>query len=117
MLPTKRKKTMRGRKRPEMTNITHCPYTGIKKMRYLFMAEHMPEQLKELKRQGMPALDAYMDQVQKDYGRTITEYVNHWDKTHQHLKKPGNWDPWLKGLKMAEHQAEEIAIRNVIEAL
>ena len=36
---------------------------------------------------------------------------------HQHLKKPGNWDPWLKGLKMAEHQAEEIAIRNVIEAL
>ena len=67
--------------------------------------------------QGMPALDAYMDQVQKDYGRTITEYVNHWDKTHQHLKKPGNWDPWLKGLKMAEHQAEEIAIRNVIEAL
>ena len=48
-----------------MTNITHCPYTGIKKMRYLFMAEHMPEQLKELKRQGMPALDAYMDQVQK----------------------------------------------------
>ena len=100
-----------------MTNITHCPYTGIKKMRYLFMAEHMPEQLKELKRQGMPALDAYMDQVQKDYGRTITEYVNHWDKTHQPLKKPGNWDPWLKGLKMAEHQAEEIAIRNVIEAL
>ena len=41
-----------------MTNITHCPYTGIKKMRYLFMAEHMPEQLKELQRQGMPAMDA-----------------------------------------------------------
>ena len=68
------------------------------------MAEHLPEQLKELKRQGMPALDAYMDQVQKDYGRTITEYVNHWDKTHQHLKQPGNWDPWFKGLKMAEHR-------------
>ena len=60
---------------------------------------------------------AYMDQVQKDYGRTITEYVNHWGKTHQHLKQPGNWDPWFKGLKMAEHQAEEIAIRNVVEAL
>mgnify|MGYP003376624258 CR=1 FL=1 len=88
--------------------VKYCPYQGIKKMRYLFMAEHLPEQLKELKRQGMPALD---------YGRTITEYVNHWDKTHQHLKQPGNWDPWFKGLKMAEHQAEEIAIRNVIEAL
>ena len=81
--------------------VKYCPYQGIKKMRYLFMAEHLPEQLKELKRQGMPAL----------------EYVNHWDKTHQHLKQPGNWDPWFKGLKMAEHQAEEIAIRNVIEAL
>ena len=43
------------------------------------------EVLKELKRQGMPALDAYMDQVQKDYGRTITEYVNHWaDKGGYH---------------------------------
>ena len=48
--------------------VKYCPYQGIKKMRYLFMAEHLPEQLKELKRQGMPALDAYMDQVQKDYG-------------------------------------------------
>lgn len=97
--------------------VKYCPYQGVKKMRYLFMAEHLPEQLRELKRQGMPALDAYMDQVQKDYGRTITEYVNHWGKTHQHLKQPDNWDPWFKGLKMAEHQAEEIAIRNVVEAL
>lgn len=99
--------------------VTYCPYQGIKKMRYLFMAEHLPEQLKELKRQGMPALDAYMDQVQKDYGRTITEYVNHWDKTHQHLKPQaaGQLGSVFKGLKMAEHQAEEIAIRNVIEAL
>ena len=32
-------------------------------------------------------------------------------------QEAGNWDPWFKGLKMAEHQAEEIAIRNVIEAL
>ena len=76
--------------------VTYCPYQGIKKMRYLFMAEHLPEQLKELKRQGMPALDAYMDQVQKDYGRTITEYVNHWDKTHQHLKQPSR-EPSLPG--------------------
>ena len=38
--------------------VKYCPYQGIKKMRYLFMAEHLPEQLKELKRQGMPALDA-----------------------------------------------------------
>ena len=71
--------------------VRYCPYQGVKKMRYLFMAEHLPEQLRELKRQGMPA--------------------------HQHLKQPGNWDPWFKGLKMAEHQAEEIAIRNVVEAL
>ena len=40
---------------------------------------------------GDAGVGRYMDQVQKDYGRTITEYVNHWDKTHQHLKKPGNW--------------------------
>lgn len=100
-----------------MTNITHCPYTGIKKMRYLFMAEHMPEQLKELQRQGMPAMDAYMDEMMKRFGRVRTEYINHWDKTHQHLKKPGNWDPWLKGLKMAELESEEAAIREVVEAL
>ena len=100
-----------------MTNITHCPYTGIKKMRYLFMAEHMPEQLKELQRQGMPAMDAYMDEMMKRFGRVRTEYINHWDKTHQHLKKPGNWDPWFKGLKMAELESEEVAIREVVEAL
>ena len=97
--------------------VTYCPYKGIKKMRYLFMAEHMPEQLKELRKQGMPAMDAYMDQVEKDYGRTITEYVNHWDRTHQHLKKDGEWDPWLKGLKMAQLNAQEVALREVIEAL
>lgn len=100
-----------------MTDATHCPYKGIKRMRYLFMEENLPEQLRELRSQGMPAMDRYMDQVQKEYGRTITEYVNHWDRTHQHLKRPGDWDPWLKGLRTAEHQAEEIAIRDVIEAL
>ena len=87
-------------------NITHCPCTGIKKMRYLFMAEHMPEPAQGAQEGRMPALDAYMDQVQKDYGRTITEYVNHWDKTHQHLKKPGTGSVWSRDLKMAEHQAE-----------
>ena len=97
--------------------VRYCPYQGVKKMRYLFMAEHLPEQLRELKRQGMPALDAYMDQVQKDYGRTITEYVNHWGKTHQHLKQPGNWDPWFKGLKMAFHRQEVRSLYVEVEAL
>ena len=40
-----------------MTNITHCPYTGIKKMRYLFMAEHMPEQLKVFRIAGIFVAD------------------------------------------------------------
>ena len=65
----------------------------------------------------MPAMDAYMDEMMKRFGRVRTEYINHWDKTHQHLKKPGNWDPWLKGLKMAELESEEVAIREVVEAL
>ena len=97
--------------------VRYCPYQGVKKMRYLFMAEHMPEQLKELQRQGMPAMDAYMDEMMKRFGRVRTEYINHWDKTHQHLKKPGNGDPGLKGLKMAELVSEEGAIREVGEAL
>lgn len=98
--------------------VTYCPYTSrIKKMRYLFMAEHMPEQLQELRKQGMRAMDAYMNEVQAEYGRTMTQYIQDWTKTHEHLKKPDDWEPWFRGLKMAELMAEEVAIREVVEAL
>lgn len=81
------------------------------------MAEHMPEQLQELRKQGMRAMDAYMNEVQAEYGRTMTRYIQDWTRTHEHLKKPDDWEPWFRGLNMAEHQAEEVAIREVVEAL
>lgn len=86
-------------------------------MRYLFMAEHMPEQLRELKKQGMPALDAYMDGVQEDYNRTVSRYLQNWFRTHEHLKESGDWEAWLNGQNMAELMADEIAVREVVEAL
>lgn len=97
--------------------VRYCPYQGVKKMRYLFMAEHCRNSSGSSRGRGCRRWTPTWTRSRKDYGRTITEYVNHWGKTHQHLKQPGNWDPWFKGLKMAEHQAEEIAIRNVVEAL
>lgn len=95
----------------------YCPYISpAKRMRWEFMQENMPEELEELYRQGPKAMDAYMNEMLARYAKVQADYIINWDKTHEHLKKPGDWNEFLRGHAMAEQVADEIARREVIEA-
>lgn len=91
-------------------------YQGIRGIRYEFMAAHMPEQTKRLEEAG--EMDAYLDRVAQEYTDMVTRIQNEWDQSQEARElKAAGYGHWLKRLSQVKAQAEETAMREVIEAV
>ena len=94
------------------------PYGGIEAMRYQFMLDNMPKEVKMIEAQGPDAMQQYLTDCRRRYNRRYNEILNYWQqkpKNKELMKR--DLQTWLQEYEWMKISAEEIARSEVIEAM
>jgi hypothetical protein len=99
------------------TEETETSYSGIMQMRYDFLMDNCPEDVKEMDRDGTMA--AYLEKVAERYNERVDQLypacMKSWGAT-QELAQKDNAE-YLRLCNGARMMAEEIARHEIVEAL
>jgi|GEM_PF-4640779 len=94
------------------------PYKGLEAMRYQFMLDNMPEEVKRIEAEGPDSMQRYLTDCRHRFNTRYNEIVMHWQQKPKIRElQQRDVQTWLQEYEWTKRSALEIARHDVIEAM
>lgn len=94
------------------------PYKGLEAMRYQFLLDNMPQEVKRIEAEGPDSMQRYLTDCRHRYDRRYSEIMMQWQQKPKNKElMQRDLQTWTQEYEWMKISAAEIARSEVIEAL